>query len=318
MSTFATCADIVNSALSKAGELTDGTSEFQTIAYGYLNEWHRGILAGSTELDIDCGDPWIWARKTSPGIVVLEPKVELTGGVVLGSTALTLSAIYATSLAGWHVKLGSDVEMYRVATHVAGSAAVVLDGAYIKTTGTYTATFLKLEYTLAADILRLCAPMRSFTQSTTQDASFYSVEGIDVNSFDRDYPLAVVKEGAPTRFCEVYESTLGVVRIRFNKYPSIRSRLEYDYIENPADLTSTSVPVIPIEHRRVLAYAVAYQLLHDKNDDRKDEYRELTAAALKALVMANRRTKSSTGQSQYGRVIPRREQMVYYNRNYRV
>jgi hypothetical protein len=133
------------------------------------------------------------------------------------------------------------------------------------------------------------------------------VEGIDLLALDRDFPLHMMVEGIPDRFAQVLQTASGI-KIRFNRVPSVATRLEYEYIPNPSDLILTDTPLIPIQHRKVLSYMVAYQILHDKNDTRKDEYRALAQAALKALAKAYRRSKSNTS-SQYGRLIPRRDLM---------
>lgn len=307
MSILTTADDIRNDALRMAGELSSSDSEFYDNALDYLNQWHRDILSGATDLNVECGDPWIWARSPSPGVLNLQPKQTYTVAVTKGSSSGTLSLAPTGSLQGLLMRVQGTSEFYRVKTHISGQTGLTLDGAYTDDTATLSADFYTLEYTLDSSILRLCAPMRVFKNQAFFEAGSGRIEGIDESALDRDFPLHMLQESTPDRFSATYQDASGI-RIRINKSPAVITRCEYDFIPMPVDLTATDSPLIPKQHRKVLSYCVAYQICHDKNDSRKDEYRELAKAALTALATAYRKSKSSTS-TQFGRVIPRRDMM---------
>lgn len=316
MAGYATVGDIVNDALQKAGELTDGSSEYVTRALDYLNDWHRDILAGSTELDVDCGDPWYWARAQFPAVINLNGPYN-TGGVTVtqGSTAGTFGTAPTTSLANQYLKVDGSVEYFRIAAHLANGTAFTLDATYTSdsvTLGSFNV--YKLEYTLATGILRLVAPFRVYRRQSPFADDSGQIDGIDKMSLDRDYPMHRMLSGVPDRFAVTWMDNVGNIRVRFNRVPATLTRCEYEYIPIPATLSLTDAPLLPVEHRDVLAYSVAYGLCVDKNDNRAAEYKDLAARSLRALADASRKIKMNE-QKEMGRLIPRRD-LTNFTRRY--
>src|SRR2546427_8181060 len=216
MTTLTTNADIIRDVLFRAGEPTDGTSDFYTATIEYLNRAYRDIWMGGGALIEDMNEPWLWLKKDPPGTLTILPVIN-AGGVQTtnGSTAIVFSVVPAdysgnVSIAGRFFKVDDTPDVFRIASHTSGSTSATLDTPYTgvtSLTGTQNYKVMALEYTLAADMLRVISPMRIYAQNK------YEVEGVDLISLERDQPLSYIQSGVPTRFALVTES-----KVRFNKY----------------------------------------------------------------------------------------------------
>lgn len=316
MSSFATVQDIVNSVLKNCGELADGTSEYATLVLDHINDWHRDILAGSTTLDIECGEPWYWARAQYPGILNLNPPIQgLAAALTNNSLTVTLSATYPTSLKDLYLRSEGSVDYFRIAAHTAGAAIITLDGAYTgESVAAGNITIYQLDYTIGPGIMRLVAPMRVYRRQTPFADDTGQIDGIDFTSMARDYPLHRMLNGVPDRSAVIWQKSDGSFKIRFNRTPAFLTRVEYDYIGVPSELGLSDSSLFPIEHRDTLEYGASYSLMLDKNDSRTAEYKDLTAKALRSMVNANRKMKTNT-QKDMGRLIARRD-LTNYSRRY--
>lgn len=238
MANFTTVFDLSQSALNRAGELSDGTSPYQAKAIEYLNQINLAIMAGGNEFDVELGEPWSWAKSQYPGVIQLEVPYE-TGTVSLtfGSTSGSFSVAPTPSLAGWYLKMTDRPEFFRIATHVAGATAFTLDAAYTDTTGgTLSFRAVKLDYELPDGILRLIGPLKVYRGQSFDGDEEGAIYGIDESSFNRRYPLHLIEDGVPTYYCENNESNSGKKRIRINKIVDVATRVEVDYIPFPVDL----------------------------------------------------------------------------------
>ena len=160
MAQFRTTADILDSALRKAGEVTNGNSPYEADALEYLNVVHFALLSGGTipvgkDTTIEIDEVWPWSRAKSPIILELQPKHD-TGTISLtnGSTAGTFSSAPASSLEGWHIKVDGKGEWFKIVQHTAASASFSLDSFYASDTGTglnYKA--VKLDYDLVPSLI---------------------------------------------------------------------------------------------------------------------------------------------------------------------
>jgi hypothetical protein len=134
------------------------------------------------------------------------------------------------------------------------------------------------------------------------------VTGIDPETFSRNYPISVMREGYPDRFCVMSESSDGVFTVRFNKYPEFRTRLEIEKVDVPRDLkdNAASIPLVPRKHVNVLEDAATFYLMLLKNDDRMQIYANLVQAKLGQMIGVHRGQMLRTSEF-FGRMIPRRE-----------
>ena len=134
MANYTYSADLINSALFLAGESTDGLSDFQDRALELLNRSYRAIWMGGTEIDPTLNEEWWWLRKSTPGVITLLPREEHTASVTNNSASITFSATIADSKVGWHFRAEDTADVFRISTHVAGTAAATLDSVFTGTT----------------------------------------------------------------------------------------------------------------------------------------------------------------------------------------
>lgn len=157
MANFRTTADILDSILSKSGEVTNGNSAYETRALDYLNRIYHSIIAGGNEFNIEVDEPWVWAKNPEPIILELQPKFD-TGTVTLtnGSSAGTFSSAPTDSLQGWFIKIDNRAGVFKIATHTAGATAFTINGAYDNTTGaTLGFECFKLDYDLVPSYITI-------------------------------------------------------------------------------------------------------------------------------------------------------------------
>jgi len=152
---FRTTLDIVDSVLSRCGEVTNGNSAYESRALEFVNRIHRSIVAGGLEFNVDMDEIWVWARSQYPIILELKPKYNTgTVSLVKGSEAGSFSASVTDSVQGWHLQLDGRDGIYKIVTHAAGGTAFELDGAYDGDTGaTLTYKAFKLDYDLVPTYL---------------------------------------------------------------------------------------------------------------------------------------------------------------------
>jgi hypothetical protein len=297
MSNYQFTSDLLADALFRAGEPTDGSSDYNAQALTYLNRAYREVWMGGGAFDPTINETWWWLRKDPPGTLTLVPAV--TAGTVVvtnGSTSITFSVGHTPTVATWFFRVDGHPDLFRIATHTAGSGSATLDGAYTGASDiAATYTLFKLEYTLASDVLRLVSPMRV-------QAGFRSrIDGIDIKTLDAVWPLVNVSAEVPFNFAPVTES-----KVRFSHYPTAQTRVEYDYIQHPAALTNAvnEEPLIPLHYRHILSDIAVFYLLADKNDSRIEGIGVAARAALTAMAKENRH-RSVVMSSQYGAVMPR-------------
>ena len=307
MANYETGADLKKFILQMCGEMDDGTSEYDTKALERLNRAHTALLSGGAELGIDVGKPWPWAQNKYPKVLALSPQYDaLTVTATLSSTGITFGSAPAENLQDWYIRIGSEPECYRISSHTGTSTSATLDAAYINATATASACVIfKIDYDLDASILRLSSPFktyRSVGDSPTLDL-------IEEATFSREYPIHRMIEGVPTKVCQIYKSNDTMKpRIRINCIPDEILRIEYNYIPVPSAITdsSSSYPLVPLDHRITLGYYGAYLLALDKNDNRAPEYRELARAGIIAMQKAGSVEKVLTNEM-YGRLIARED-----------
>jgi hypothetical protein len=313
LANYTSTQDLKKGALAAAGELVDGTSEYEAKVLEYLNKWHLDIIGGKNDLNVPCSQPWVWAKAANPGVLILKAPYE-TGTIALtnGSTVATLSSAPSVGLgsfAGRTLQVAGRPELFRIATHVAGTTAMTLDAAYTDEDGSGLAYSLhKLEYTLTTGLMRLIGPMHS--QRAQIEGGKGEIEMIQKDRFDRDFPSYRILSGVPTNFTQTSEVE-GLVTVRFNSSVTQDTRVEYDYIPIPSDLSdsSTNYPLIPREHRIVLQHGATMNLMLDKNDTRASSYADMVKGAIMALVGTVKAEKQITNTN-YGKLIARPEQFT--------
>lgn len=310
MSNWQYTSDILEDVLFRAGEKTDGTSDFATAALRYINRAYQAVCKGGDELAPDISEVWWWLKKSTPGVLILEPKKDTgTIAVTNNSASATLSASVASDLDGWFLRVDGHPDVFRVSSHTGGSAALTLDSVYTGDTDTEaTYELFKLEYTLASDVLYLPTAMRTYSDEVSR------IDGIGEEMLDQMYPLWNAQAGVPRAF-----AMIGEQEVRFSHYGGTESgdliRVEYPYIRTPDDLTNSDQeePLLPRPYRKILADGALFFLHMDKNDDRADGVGLMAQAGLRAMQMDHR--KRLLHQSTLvGHIAPRYERFSRFRR----
>jgi len=309
MANLRTTADIIDAVLKRCGETTDGNSSYEATVLEYVNRVYRAVLAGGSEFDMDCGEPWIWAQAANPQVLQLKAPYE-TGTATLtnASTSGTFSDAPSISLAGWYIKPESGKDWYRITAHTASTTSFTIDQAYIEDTLTDNFKAIKTDYALSTAVTRLVAPMIIYRDnlSVEGDKERGQIYEIDINTMIRKFPRMLIQQGFPDKYCLIAQSTTDMLTIRFNTYAGEDCRVEIPYIAVESDLTDSgaSIPLIPYGFREILVHGAAYFLMLDKSDDKSNTELQLAQAKLKALINHNRKSLSLAGVN-FGKCIPR-------------
>lgn len=295
MANFKFTQDIKNYILFKAGEKTDGTSDFDTKAIEYINAAYRKIWSGGGEFDVDINEDWLWLRTRST--FTLLPKITTgTVSVTNNSTTATLSASQALDVDDYYFKIDGHEDVFRIATHTAATTGLVLDSVYTGTTDTSANyTLYKLDYTFETDTIDILSPM---TTSRSND-NHGRIEGL---TLDKMVPLVRMRSGIPNKFAYIDDNT-----VRFDRYMDTDLlRVDYWYKKRPADLTDSGSeePEIPLRHRHILGNVALWDLLLDINDDRAETVGLSAKNGLLAMSRENQARIAMIG-GRYGQILPR-------------
>jgi hypothetical protein len=142
-----------NEVLEICGELTDGTSDFETTVVKHLNNIYRGLLSGGNEFGIDVGEPWVWAQSKRPMPLSLEPSFQGSLLIMTGSTEGLLSFAPLISLVGRFIRFTNRSDVYRIVKHDAGTTAISIDQPYLEVGGVLSFTAYKIDYDLVNNVI---------------------------------------------------------------------------------------------------------------------------------------------------------------------
>jgi hypothetical protein len=299
--------DLVKRTLQYAGEVTDGSSQYHSLALVYLNKVYDGIIAGESEFAPDIGEPWVWARAQLPINITLQPiYTQGTVSLVTGSTQGTFGSTGAPTISyqNGYLKPVNGASYYLITQHTAGTSAFTIDTPFLEISTSASGFYLyPLIYELSSSglpspIQRLAEPFRVY--DTSNPMPFVDQEqtgkifGIDINQFQRIYPLALLETGGvPERFA-VYRRTDTSYQVIFNNAPAPSCnpmKVDLDYIPLQDSLTdsNTSVPLLPRNSRPLLADGAAFYLLTDKEDEKAQIFFQRCAEGIKTMWRAQNR-----------------------------
>lgn len=293
--------DIINDVLFRAGESTDGSSDFDAQSLVDLNRAYQGIWMGGRELDPSIQEDWYWLLSSTPSTITLPPSIATgTVNVANNSAAITFSSAPAISVAGYHFKTANNADVFRIASHTAAAAAATLDSVYTAANDSAASyRLMKFEHTLPSDVLRLVSPLKVYRDTRDE------IQGMSIMELERRWPLRIPLSGVPRAFAQLSETA-----VRFSHYGSDTAddymRVDFYYLRRPADLTDSASeePLIPLQYRSVLANFALYFLQVDKNDNRADATALVAKAGIQAMAMENRHRWASWGRDM-GRIYPR-------------
>ena len=311
-------ADILKGTLQRVGEVTDGTSPQTGLALKYINRAYSDILKGNSLFAPEVREVWPWARQTSS--FMLQPVITGSATMTLGSPNGTFQTVPTNylgnnvSLVGYNFNIvnGNQEQVtnwYTIAQHVAGSTSFVLDFQFLEGTGTMAFRAPPLTVTLPQGCMRIADPLRQFNTRVLEMGELPQDMGRiyyqDVNKFWEMWPLELILNDIPSRFCVISSSDSNYV-LRFNKYVSNAIRVDYDYIPVQPLLTDStnSIPLVPFEDRDVLEIMAAYYMFLDKKQPTDaDNYLKLAMSRINAMKMANQ-GQQKLGKT-FGQIIPR-------------
>lgn len=157
--------DIKKALLQHCGELTNGTSPYDTVATAYINRAYKALYGGGDIFGVDCSEPWPWARSKRAIILRLETQIE-TGSVTLtsGSFNGTFSTIPKIQLnnvtvlpnancTNWYLKLPNYDDYFQIRQHTSGALTFQLDQQWFQVDTTSTFTLFTVEYDLFDDTI---------------------------------------------------------------------------------------------------------------------------------------------------------------------
>lgn len=234
-------SELKKRALFRVGELTDGTSPYDSKALEYINQIYRAILAGGNEFELELGSPWSWARAQNPATFVLQTKV--SGLVSVTNASSTISFVesdgsggfipfnLSPSVEGQWFKVTGRPELFRVVSHVSGTSSAVIDTAYTDITASgleFDVYFV--EYDLPVKVERIIAPMvvqRQQQFAAPKDGLIYQV---DLSNMNDNWPMKQMPEEVPQQYAILSRDSDGDIRVRMNAQAGSQTRISFDYI----------------------------------------------------------------------------------------
>lgn len=292
---FTSARDLKEDVLFRAGESTT-TSQWNVRAIDYLNRAYRALCSGASEFMSDNVEDWAWMK--SSGLLRLEPARNTPVTVTQGSSAIVFDTLFADSVVGWRLKVDGHSDVYTILTHVAGTNTAVLDSNYNGTSKVSAANYLmKVTYSLDASSAYIISPMSMYQRDG-------GILGMTPERMDSVFPGLRFGPGIPIAF-----AMEGPQTVRFSHGGAIDGtylRAEYRYKASVVDLTDsgTSIPLVPIEHRHVLADMALVYIFSDKNDDRAAIAGAAAKSTLSAMARENRHIVSKMDPGA-GRIFPR-------------
>ncbi len=320
MASGASTSDIIKGALSRAGEVTNGNSQYHQAALKYISQFYLSLLSGSNEFDVDAGIAWSWAKAENPLSIIIKPFIEDgTVSMTNGSTTGTFSSAPSISVANSYLKVEGRPEFFKILTHTAGVTTFTIDVEYTDDTGSglsYKA--IPIIYDLGSEVLRLVEPGRQYkTQAVDWLGGDGKIRGMDITAMRVSFPLKNIIQSIPSYFSVIYESDSKYM-IQFNSYVDKQTKVDFDYIPYPTDLTDSldSVPVVPRDHREVLEFAGAYFILQDKNDNEgMQRYFALTQRKIQAIVKDDTKQRDKIND-RFAELVPRPGQSNRFRRRF--
>lgn len=290
--------ELRHDVLFRAGEPTDGTSEYHARVLDYLNRVYLAVCQGGQEFGLDVNEDWLWLRQSAS--VILVPPITMTGTVTKGSSAVTLSAAPVDDLGvqvsladDWFLTMTDRRDWVQVVSHTAGGTSATLASSWIHDSGTVPLLAGKLQMTLP-NMLRLAGPLMLY-DARAWPRQRRTIPVVPVEQF----LVPSVLSSSPTM--ATFRATN---RLQIDHPPSKRLRLEYEYLTEPAVLMGgmSEEPLVPLKDRRILADGALAYLLLDKNDDRADALLMTVGVQVRAMANENRAVRART-DSTLGRYI---------------
>lgn len=213
-------------------------------------------------------EPWLFGLNPTPGIIVTTASQTVTVLSISGAT-VTLSANITDTVADQKFMLDGQQAMYRILTHTAGTATLVLDAAYVETPTSGPATIFQDEYNLSSTCMVCWGPLS--LRGNYED----EIEIVGQQQFKAKYGAGVTSTNAPPEVATMIRYTsAGLPRIQLAPWPNSRVVIEYDYSKfhnlDFAGSGSGDTPLLPLQNRWVIAERALWTLWRNKDNDLAD------------------------------------------------
>lgn len=286
---------IKEDVLDRAGE-SISSSTMAPKVIRYMNRVQRTLCAGASEFLPEFVEDWWWMR--SDGVLTLAPVLQKSVAVVQDSPNITFTTNVSPSVAGYKLRVINYPEVFDIITHTVGTAAAVLDSPYTGPSATLACQLMKVTYPLDVAVNSLMSPMVGFQLNAI-------IPGIAPERMDDQYPLSMLQPGVPRAF-----SLENRQLVRFShggRLDGQSMRVEYRFRKTVDDLIDdpTSIPLVPLEWRHLLADMALTYVLLDKNDDRSNAVALSARTGLAAMLKENRRELTKIGGKATGHIYPR-------------
>jgi hypothetical protein len=294
MAYLTTGLDLKLDALQLAGEPPTGSSYGDQQIYEWLTLAQQAVVAGGPfgprngpTAALKPQD-WYWARAWPRGVIQLvQPynqgqtaSATFTAG--MQQVTVAISPSFLPDLHGYRVMLSSVPARHLIDSvdNTVNPRVITLIDPWTGPTQT-TPVWLAYPdtYTLPADFVRGMSPLflYSFPSNipTTQ-----TIDVIDPVDLERQYPqtfpwggnasATTTGSGMPVLAARVTDT-----RLRFSHFCNTPAnpfpvQAEFEYIRRPQVIAEGTIPPIPIEFRRILAYGAAFLILDDKKSSQQD------------------------------------------------
>lgn len=308
MSNLTTNADIIDDALTRASELSDGSSDLDSQALVYYNRALRELYMGGQSFAPDINETWWWLKAEAN--LILEGSINsLTVNVSNNSATATFSGTPAptvdSDVTGWFLKVDNDADIYKISSIT--TATATLDSVFTGTTDTAASCkIFKIDYDLTSSAIKIIGEMHGFRDGE------YTIEQLALSEMDEKYPLALISRDMPTKFAPVDEDT-----VRFNGYTNLDEgeimRMDYDYLSLPSDQADdTNTPSVPLQYRHILSDMTAFYLLVDKEETKAETFGFQAKTGIESMAKENRARWTQSGKP--GRIYKRQRELRRHRR----
>jgi hypothetical protein len=300
MSYLTTGLDLKLDALGLAGEPSDGTSSYtDQQVYEWLTVTERALVSGGFfGPSILQPTDWFWARAWPRGAIQMVQPFNAVGTATAtftaGSNTVTVTGATLPDLSGYRL-FRPDVAARQLIDRI--DASTTPDTLILREpwTGASDATTSWLAYPdtyqLPQDFVHGCSPLFMFSFPSNLPWQSW-IDVIDPTDMERIYPQTypwaqgaqtTVGGGVPMLAARVTDT-----RIRFSHFLNTPNstnpmQLEFEYIRRPNVIAEGTIPLVPIEHRRVLSYGAAFLILDDKKSSQMNSMWAHFEASYKAM-----------------------------------
>lgn len=302
---FSNTQEILNYVLTEAYEPTSSASEFRAHTLDHLNRALLSISAGGTEFDENINETWWWLLSEGQIFMKQFEDIPETVALTINSSAGVFSSSPNSSYANFHIRLAGNRDVYKILSHTANTPDFTLEHAYAGPTVTAAdAEVFKIDYSGVEFGVNL-------TQEMTVKRNGKPISYVSRETLQHDWPISRIQSGEPSKFTVLAtDSANKTATIRFNKFWKVDSGtedllIEYGYIQEPPTLTddSSSIPIIPVNYRHVLADAAIYFLLETKEDSKAQRVLPRVVSGIRAMSKEHRARLAKSGR--VGQILPR-------------